>query len=208
MGLLPRTHGISKAESFHLSFFESSDFVKLLFVFEQVRMPGCPDEKKASQLICHPESEALDVYYDLFTHDRNLVEEAKEYWVVNAAFIEHINQTMQPDNIILQSMATELKNEDLLWSFWEMDGLYENANFNEEAKFCRLRSAVIEHLDLAQFAIYRRSRSNGDFKKSIKDFWNGRMAFHSSTVYARVDKGAVKPLTSSSSQNLGMNIKI
>ena len=69
----------------------------------------------------------------------------------------------------------------------EMDRLYEKANFNEEEKFGLLRSAVMEHLDLAQFAIHRGSTSYGDLKNSIKVFSNGRMAFHSSAVYAGVE---------------------
>ena len=204
MVLLPRTQGGSEAESSHLVFSGSSDVVKFFFVFEQARMPGRSDEDKASQLICHLEGEAFDVYYDLFTKDGNLVEDAKEYSVVKAALIEHFKPQVQPDDIIRQAMGAELKNEDLLGSLREMDRLYEKANFNEEAKFGLLRSAVMEHLDLAQFAIYRGSTSYGDLKNSIKDFWNGRMAFHSSAVYAGVGEGARKPLTSSWSQNLGM----
>ena len=113
--------------------------------------------------------------------------------MVKDALMEHFKPQLQPDDHICQGMAAKLKNEDLLGSLREMDRLYEKANFNEEAKFGLLRSAVMEHLDLAQFAIYRGSTSFRDLKKSIKDFWNGRMAFHSSAVNAGVDEGAGKP---------------
>ena len=204
MVLLPRRYGGSEAQSSCLVFSGSSDVVRFFFVFEQDTVPGLSDEKKAPQLICPLEGDAVDVYYDLFTRDRNFVEEAKEYSGVTAALIEHFKPQVQPDDIICQSMAAVWKNEDLVGSLLELDRLYVKLNFNEEAKFGLLRSAVMEHLDLAQFAIYRGSKIYGDLKKSIKDFWNGRMAFHSSTVYGGVDEGAGKPLMSSLSQILRM----
>ena len=51
------------------------------------------------------------------------MEEAKEYSLVEAALIDHFRPQEQPDDIIRRAMAAELKNEDLLGSLREMDGL-------------------------------------------------------------------------------------
>lgn len=58
-----------------------------------------------------------------------------------------------------------------------LDRLYEKAGFNDEAKFGLLRNAVMEHLELAHFAIYRGAKKYKALLDTIIDFWSGRSSF-------------------------------
>lgn len=60
-----------------------------------------------------------------------------------------------------------------------MSRLFDKANFNDEAKFGLLRSAMVQHLDLAQFAIYR------DAKKHIRIYVEQCSTFGLVTVHFR-----------------------
>ena len=74
-------------------------------------------------------------------------------------------------------MAARLAFGELSGSLRNSDRLYEKAGFNDEAKFGLLRNAVMENLELAQFAIYRGAKTYKDLFDAIIDFWSSRCAF-------------------------------
>ena len=79
--------------------------------------------------------------------------------------------------MIRDAMAARLSFGDLSVHLRNSDRLYEKAGFNDEAKFGLLRNAVMEHLELAQFAIYRGAKTYKALFDAIMDFWSGRCAF-------------------------------
>lgn len=66
-----------------------------------------------------------------------------------------------------------------------MDSLHENTAFNDEAKFLLVRNAVMEHLKLAQFAIYGGAKTYRDLSSAIMDFWSDRCAFQAAANILR-----------------------
>lgn len=74
-------------------------------------------------------------------------------------------------------MASRLTFGDLNGSLGGLTRLHGKAGFNDEAKFELLRNAVMEHLELAQVAIYRRAKTSKDLFRAIMDFWSGFCAF-------------------------------
>ena len=88
-------------------------------------------------------------------------------------------------------MTCRLDSKDLLGSLRTMERLFDEAGFNDAAKFGMLRSAVMDHLYLAQFAIYRGANSYDDLERAVKDFWVGLQAFQSSAVYASYAAGGL-----------------
>ena len=79
--------------------------------------------------------------------------------------------------MIRDATAARLSFRDLSGSLRNADRLYEKAAFNDEAKFGLLRNAVMEHLELAQFAIYRGAKTYKALFYAIMDFWSGRCVF-------------------------------
>ena len=74
-------------------------------------------------------------------------------------------------------MASRLDSNDLLPSLNKIDRRFEKASFHVEAKFGLLRSAVMEHIDVSQFVLYRSPTTYEGLKKAVKDFVTGRKAF-------------------------------
>ena len=58
-----------------------------------------------------------------------------------------------------------------------MDRTFNKAGFNDKEKFSLLRNAVMEHLDIAQFAMYRSPTVYSELKKAVTDFAACRNAF-------------------------------
>ena len=74
-------------------------------------------------------------------------------------------------------MAALLSFGDLNGSLRNLDRLYEKAGFNDEAKFGILCNAVIEHLELAQFAICSFAKTYKALFDMIMSFWFSHCAF-------------------------------
>lgn len=60
-----------------------------------------------------------------------------------------------PEENLSHVMAARLDPKELLSSLIFVERLFEKAGFNKEAKFGLLRYAVMEHMNLAQFVMYR-----------------------------------------------------
>ena len=74
-------------------------------------------------------------------------------------------------------MVARLASRDLSGSLRNSYRLYEKAAFNDKSKFGVLRNAVMEHLELAQFSIYRSAKTYKDLFDAIMDFSSGLCAF-------------------------------
>ena len=102
---------------------------------------------------------------------------ASDYQAVKKALIDRSDSVPEPEENIRLAVVSRLDGNDLLASLNEMDCRFEKASFNTEAKFGLLRSAVMEHVDVSQFVLYRSPTTYEGLKKADKDFVAGRKAF-------------------------------
>ena len=85
--------------------------------------------------------------------------------------------TQRPEENTQKDMSCRLDFENVLASMNDIDKLYKKAGFNDEAKYGLPRNAVMAHLDVAQFAIYRSPTTYEKLMRTVKDFAAGRDAF-------------------------------
>ena len=154
-----------------------SDVSKFLFVYDNIIMRGKADEEKAGAILCPLEGAAFDYYYDKYSHNGSLTEAASDCDGVKSALSDRFTETPRPEENIQKAMICRLDGRNLLASMVEIDKLYKKAGFNDEAKYGLLRNAVVAHLDVAQFAIYRSPTTYEELMKTVKDFADGRDAF-------------------------------
>ena len=154
-----------------------TDVVKFFFVYENVVMRGKSDEDKTGELLCYLQGEAFDYYYETYRQDGGLNETARDYGAVKKALHARFESVPEPEENIRLAVASRLDSNDLLASLNEMDRRFERASFNVEAKFGLLRSAVMEHVDVSQFVLYRSPTTYEGLKKAVKDFVTGRKAY-------------------------------
>ena len=76
------------------------------------------------------------------------------YSTFKATFLDHYKEEEQADEMIRRVMAARLDANDLVCSLCTMDCQLEKTGFNAPDKFGLLLAAAMEHLDLAQLAIY------------------------------------------------------
>ena len=156
-----------------LSQFDGSkpaDVHKFIFVFENVAASGKSDEERASELLRYLEGDAFDFFYQAFVKNRDISADALEYQKVKKALVERFGPVGSPEDVIRYAMAARLSFGDLSGSLRNSERLYEKAGFNDEAKFGLLRNVVMEHLELAQFVIYRGAKTYNDLFDAIMDF--------------------------------------
>ena len=97
--------------------------------------------------------------------------------MVKKALVERLAPVESPEDVIWDAMAARISFRELSASLRNSDCLYEKARFNDEAKFGLLRNAVMEHLEVAQFAIYWGAKTYKALLDAILNFWSGRCAF-------------------------------
>ena len=175
-----------------------ADIHKFFFVFENVATSGKSEEERASELLRYLEGDAFDFLYHAFVKNGDISEDGSDYQKVKKAFSERFAPVESPEEVIRDAMASRLSFRDVSGSLRNSDRLYEKAGFNDDAKFGLLLNAVMEHLELAQFAIYRSAKTYEALFDAIMDFWSGRCAFQAaanSLINSRYN-------TSESSQSL------
>ena len=179
MVLLWRADANSQAGPASLAFDgnNEADAAKFFFVYENVVMRGKSDEDKAGKLLCYLQGEAFDYYYETYRQDGGLNETASDYRAVKKALHGRFGSVPKPEENIWLAVASRFDGNDLLASLHEMDPRFEKASFNTEAKFGLLRSAVMEHVDVSQFVLYKSPTTYEGLKKAVKDFVTGRKAF-------------------------------
>ena len=167
-------------ENGSLSQFDESkpaDFRKFFFVFENVATSGKSDEARASELLRYVGGDAFDFFYQAFVKNGDIRADGSDYQKVKKALVERFDPVESTEDVIRDAMAAGLSFRDLSGSLRNSDRLYEKAGFNDVSKFGFLRKAVMEHRELAQFAIFRGAKTYKDLFNAIMDFWSGCCAF-------------------------------
>ena len=163
-----------------LSQFDGSkpaDIHKFIFVFESVATSGKSDGERASEFLCYLEGDAFDFFYQAFVKNRDISADGTGSQKVKKALFERFAPIESPGDVIGDAMAARLPFGDFSGSLQNADRLYEKEEFKDESQSGLLRNAVMEHLELAQFAIYRGAKNYMDLFDAIIDFWSGHCAF-------------------------------
>ena len=111
MVLLWRAGG--DAEPSSLIFDGTTNVIKFFFAYEQVSMRTASDEEKATQLLCHLEGDAFDLYYDRFARNGQLTEDALIYTKVKVAILEHYKVEEHVEDVIRQAVSASLDYQDI-----------------------------------------------------------------------------------------------
>lgn len=99
----------------------------------------------------------------------------------------------EPKEIICEAMVSTFDPSHLVSSMKAMDNLFDNADFNDKAKFGLLRNSVMKVPELSSFAIYRSPSSYDEVQKVIKDLESCTCIFHSHRVFQREGSSSSPP---------------
>ena len=132
------------------------------------------------------DNQAFEFFFQRFTKNGELTEEANDFKIVKKAFFDQYETKEDPAEVIRQAMDASLSAEDLAKTVNMADELYNKAGFNDEAKFGMLRSAVMRIPDLAAFAVYRSAKDYEELKTVIRDFESGLRAFRSANRKGKI----------------------
>ena len=146
---------------------------KFFFVFENVATSIKSGEERASELLRYLEGDAFDFVYQAFVKNGDISAGGFDSQKFKKALVERFAPVESPEDVIRDAMAARLAFGDLSGPLRNSDSLYKKARFNDVAKFGLLRNAMMEHLELAQFAIYRGAKTYKDSFDAIMDFWSG-----------------------------------
>lgn len=130
-------------------------------------MCGKSPEEKAGEVLYFLRGAAFKFYYEKFSRDGNLTEDAADWQTVKKEIYDRVIPIIRPEENISRAMAVQLDPADLLSSLFRMKTIFENAGFKNEAKFGLLRNVVMEHVDVAQFAMYPSRTTFEDLTKTI-----------------------------------------
>ena len=113
-----------------------------LFYFDNLATRGKVHSEINLDLIAFLDKEALHFHYEKFNRNGELVEEAKNYVKVKAAFITKYEQKEDPGAIMQLAFQASLDPDDMEKSISRIDNLFGKAKLNEEAKFAFLQRTV------------------------------------------------------------------
>lgn len=142
-------------ESTKRVFDRTSDFKVFLFYFGNVASRNKNAEEKIYELLARLDKEAFQFSFEKSTRDREMLEDAKDYEKVKAAFLEKHQRNEDPSTIMKAALHARLDIENLNVLLNKLEDLYEKANFNVEDKFAMSQKAVSQYQDLAGMALFR-----------------------------------------------------
>ncbi len=133
---------------FHLD--GKEDAKKLFYMYENVLMKGRTDEEKANRLVTHLNAEAFENYFDHFTDENTLTEEAKSFQLLKKALLEKFSKKKK------EAVNLMYNGEDVEEFFLRSSKLYKEANFNEGTKHGMIMEAIKSDQSLLQFVSLRK----------------------------------------------------
>lgn len=118
--------------------------------FERVVAAERSAEQRAKDILPYIDESAFDYqYYDTFSLVREPIEEANDYAVDSSSLMRMLRSEAEPEDFVLAVVSAGLNPEDLQNSLWSIDRIWKLSDFNETAKFCLLRQAVMDTKELA-----------------------------------------------------------
>ena len=89
------------------------DLRRFFFLFQNVFVCDVDNDQNALELLAHLDGQALQIFFDRFTSDGNLLEKTKDFTVVKAVFIELFDQKKEPQEVIRRAIEAGLDAENL-----------------------------------------------------------------------------------------------
>lgn len=126
-------------------FYCTSDVKAFFSYLDDVANCNKSAEDKIYALISHLDREVLLFCFDKFTHDCEMVEDAKDYEKVKASFLEKYQRKEGISTIMKEALNSRLDIYNMEFSLNKIRELYDKANFNKEAKFAILQKAVSKY---------------------------------------------------------------
>lgn len=146
------------------------DVRRFIFAYENVIARGKEDVDKALDIVVYLGEVPFASYYDRFTQDGELIDDANDYKIVREWLLSTFGKKLDLDEIIRQGVEARVDFNRLGESVAEIDNLYRKAGFNEEAKFGLLRKAVTQHRGLARFVLLKGPTTYETLREAISSY--------------------------------------
>lgn len=146
------------------------DVRMFLFYFEDVFMRGKNEEERAMSFLSLLDRESLQFYFNRSKKYGTVSAERQVFETVKAASLDRFVKREELQVTIRQATGASLDEGDLLQSLEDLDVLWNQVIFSEDARYGFLRVAVRNIGLLAKIAIYRRASDYERLKKLIRDF--------------------------------------
>lgn len=150
---------------------------KFMFYYEHVAIRGKNTEYKAVELLPNLYGSAFEFYFPTFSKDDELTSEALDFSYGKNAMFERFVKISNVKDVLQQAVNARLSDRNINELFRDMERLFYKAKFNEEPKFGMLRSAIMKHLKLGKFSMFRIVTTFVEAKKVVHDFNISRVAF-------------------------------
>ena len=161
---------------------EVEDF---LYKFLNVVMRGRSDEEKAHTIFMYLEGDAKRKYKEKFIEGWKLKDCGQDLGNVCEWFVSEFGKKVELDVLIRDAVEAKLDFKDLLSSLHKLCEMYQNAGFNERAKFGLLRKKAMENTKLSEFLLIKGPHTFDSVKETIMQFVNNSKMFASYHVDVR-----------------------
>ncbi len=118
------------------------DAKKFFYVYKNVVMKGKAEEKKDEKLVAFLKADTFDYYFDYFTEDNALTEEAKSFQVVKKAMLEKFSTKKTEAETMREAVNLRYVGDDIKEFIVRAGKLYKEAKFSEEFKFEMIQEAI------------------------------------------------------------------
>lgn len=140
------------------------------FYFENMVMGEKKDEEKLIELIGHLDGEAFQLFFDKFIDNGKLNDAAKDFEKVQTVFLEEFAREEEPQEVITRAPEARLDSSNLTKYLADIEKLYGQADFDNEARIGFLCSSGKDIKPLRTFIVVRPQNDYKKLRKPSKDY--------------------------------------
>ena len=149
---------------------KDEDVKAFFFKYALFEFNGRTDEEKAQGLVRYLEEEALNFYIDTFTEGDGLSQDGKDFAKVRQAMIAKFSKKKTDAEIIQEAVELRYDGGDVAKFFRDADKMYEEAGFNDKAKYGMVMKAIRPAPKMLEFVLVRGDDTFKEVKDSCLDF--------------------------------------
>ena len=153
------------------------DAKKLFYVYENVVMKNKTEEEKSDSLVAYLDGEAFEYYFNNFTEDNSLNEEARSFQKVKSALLEKFSTKKTEAEVMEEAVNLVCKGGDVKEFFVKASKLYKEAKFNDQAKFGLIREAIKSDQGMLQFVFLRKADTYEKVRETCLEYADNRKVF-------------------------------
>ncbi len=146
------------------------DARKFFYLYENVVTKGLMDNAKAGKIVDCQSREAFDFYFERFKWDNGPTTEAKNYHVVKDVMLKKVSTQKSDAEIMKDAIFLTYDGGDIQAFLTRVEIAYNQAEFNEHAKFGMLREALKTDQLLLQFVLFRGTKDYEEVKQYCTDY--------------------------------------